>query len=57
MKFINFQRGYQRVRLTPEAFQVDYRVVPYVQQPGAPIVDRATLTVEAGRPGIADVQA
>lgn len=55
IKFTNNQRGYQRVRLSPGSFEVDFRTVPYVSRPGAPLVDRATVTVEAGRPGIAEV--
>ncbi len=55
IKFANAQRGYQRVRVSKEQLLVDYRVVDYVTRPGAPIRDRATLTVRDGRPGIADV--
>ncbi|MFW6598933.1 alkaline phosphatase D family protein [Propionibacteriaceae bacterium Y2011] len=55
IKFTNSQRGYQRVRVTPQTWQVEYRTLPYVDRPGAPISTRAVATVEAGRPGIADL--
>lgn len=50
IKFYNNQRGYVRCRVTPETWQTDYRVLPYVTQPGAPITTRESLTVEAGNP-------
>ncbi len=55
IKFGNVQRGYQRVRVGRETLTVDYRVVPQVTTEGAPISTRASLTVEADRPGIADL--
>lgn len=55
IKFMNVQRGYQRVHLTPQQWQLDYLVLPYVTAPGAPISRRARAIVEAGRPGIADI--
>ncbi|RCK69602.1 alkaline phosphatase [Desertihabitans brevis] len=55
IKFANNNRGYQRVRVSPELLQVDYQVVDAVTTPDAPVRTRATLTVEAGRPGIAGV--
>ena len=49
-KFFNDRRGYVRCRLTPDAWQTDYRVLPYVKQPGAPITTRASFVVENGDP-------
>ena len=59
IKFFNGQRGYVRCELSPETFRADYRVLPYVRQPGAPIYTRASFVVEAGNPGLqtADTQA
>jgi alkaline phosphatase D len=51
MKFCNFQRGYSRVTVTPEELRNDFRVVPYISLPDAPISTRATYVVENGRPG------
>jgi alkaline phosphatase D len=51
MKFCNFQRGYSRVTVTPQELRNDFRVVPYISTPGAPISTRATYVVENGRPG------
>jgi alkaline phosphatase D len=52
IKFFNGQRGYVRCTLTPTEWLADYRVLPYVKQPGATISTRATFTVAAGRPGL-----
>ncbi len=53
IKFYNGQRGYLRCAVTPERWTSDFRVVPYVSRPGAPIETRATFVVEDGRPGAA----
>jgi alkaline phosphatase D len=45
-------RGYVRCELTPEQWRTDYRVVPYVTRPGAPIGTDATFVVESGNPGL-----
>jgi alkaline phosphatase D len=51
VKFYNSQRGYVRCSVTPEAFRADYRIVPYVTRPDAPLQTRASFVVENGRPG------
>ncbi len=51
IKFFQNQRGYVRCHVTPDAWRSDFRVVPSVTQPGAPISTRATYVVEDGRPG------
>ncbi|GAB3753678.1 alkaline phosphatase D family protein [Microlunatus parietis] len=56
VKFGNVQRGYQRVRVRRDALTVDYRVVPHVTTEGAPISTRVSLSVEAGRGGVADIE-
>ncbi|MVA75888.1 alkaline phosphatase [Auraticoccus sp. F435] len=52
IKFANDQRGYQRVRVSRETLEVDYRVLEYVTRPGSPVSTRETMVVESGRPGI-----
>jgi len=52
IKFHNQQRGYVRCAITPKEWRTDYRVVPFVQKPGAPISTRATFVVEDGKPGV-----
>jgi alkaline phosphatase D len=44
------RRGYVRCRLTPDQWQTDFRVVPYIEEPGAPIRTDATFVVEDGTP-------
>jgi alkaline phosphatase D len=51
MRFHNSQRGYVSCRVTPRAWRSDYRVVPYVTRPDAPIETAGSFVVEAGRPG------
>ena len=52
VKFWNDQRGYVRCRLTPDSWQTDFRVLPYVREPGAPITTRASLVLENGDPRV-----
>ena len=49
--FYNNQRGYVRCLLTPDKWQTDYRVLPFVEKPGADISTRVSFVVESGRPG------
>ena len=50
IKFFNAQRGYVRCRVTPDRLQADFRVMPYVTRPDAPIATRASYVVENGTP-------
>jgi alkaline phosphatase D len=54
IKFNNQQRGYVKVSLDQRTCQADYKVVPYVKRPGAPISTRKSFVVEAGNPGLKD---
>ena len=49
--YYNGQRGYVRCAVTPDRWQSDYRVVPFVSRPGADISTSASFVVEDGRPG------
>jgi alkaline phosphatase D len=49
--FYNNQRGYVRCVVTPDKWQTDYRVLPFVEKPGASVTTRASFVVESGRPG------
>jgi alkaline phosphatase D len=51
LRFYNNQRGYVRCDVTRERWRTDYRVVPYVTAPDAPIGTRASFVVEDGRAG------
>lgn len=50
VKYHNGERGYVSCRVTPEQWQANYRTVPYVSRPGAPLHTRASFVVESGRP-------
>jgi alkaline phosphatase D len=51
VKFFNARRGYVRVAVTPDRWTTDFRVLPYVSRPGAPVETRATFVVERARRG------
>ncbi|MFE6926141.1 alkaline phosphatase D family protein [Nocardia sp. NPDC057663] len=51
LKFYNRQRGYVRVDLDHQLWRTDFRVVPFVTRPGAPITTRASFVVQDGVPG------
>ncbi|WP_100331941.1 alkaline phosphatase D family protein [Bacillus xiapuensis] len=57
VKFYNGQRGYVRCRVTPEQWQTDHLVLPYITKPGAPIKTRASFIVENGKPGLQEATA
>jgi len=52
MKFYSARRGYVRCEITPALWRTDYRSVPFIVQPGAPLQTAATFFVEAGTPGV-----
>ncbi|MGW0245458.1 alkaline phosphatase D family protein [Nocardia goodfellowii] len=51
LKFFNAQRGYLRLTVEKSLCRTDFRVVPYVTRPGAPVDTRASYIVEDGTPG------
>ncbi|MED1472113.1 alkaline phosphatase [Bacillus salipaludis] len=55
IKFFNDFRGYVRCKVTPEKWQADYRVVPYVSSQGADITTRASFVFEKDQNGLKEV--
>ncbi|MBH0780798.1 alkaline phosphatase D family protein [Nocardia bovistercoris] len=51
LRFFNAQRGYLRVELDHGMLRNDFRVVPYVSRPGAPVRTRASFVVRDGIAG------
>ena len=51
MKFHHNRRGYVRCEITPGQWTADYRAVPYITRPDAPVETVATFAVEHGRAG------
>lgn len=51
VRFHADRRGYLRARLTPDELRADFRVLPYVSRPGAPVQTRGTFVVTDGTPG------
>lgn len=51
VRFFNQERGYVSCTVTPREWRSNFRTVPFVTRPGAPIVTRATYVVESGRAG------
>ncbi|GAA4558668.1 alkaline phosphatase D family protein [Planotetraspora kaengkrachanensis] len=52
LKFYNNQRGYVLTTIDRDAMTADFKVVPYVQTPGAQAYVRATYVVEDRVPGV-----
>jgi alkaline phosphatase D len=52
IKFVNAQSGYVVCDITHQRWRTEYRVVPFVTAPGAPVSTRAAFEVRAGVPGI-----
>lgn len=52
VKLYNARRGYVRCTLTPAELTSEFKTVPYVLRPGAPIATAARFVTEAGRPGL-----
>jgi alkaline phosphatase D len=52
LKWQNARRGYFTCTVAPEQWRADYRVVPFVTRPDAPITTASSWRVERGRPGI-----
>ena len=52
IKYTNNRRGYVNTRITDGDLRADFRVVPYVSQPGAPVATDASFVVDAGNPGL-----
>jgi alkaline phosphatase D len=52
IKFNSNQRGYVRCAVSREEWRADFRVLPYVKRPGAPISTARSFTIEAGNPGL-----
>ncbi|NSL42760.1 alkaline phosphatase, partial [Streptomyces sp. 8P21H-1] len=55
LKFYNGRRGYVRVTVDRQQARADYRTVPAVTTPGAPVTTAASFVTEAGRPGLEPV--
>lgn len=55
VRLYNNQRGYLRTRFSADEVRVDYRVVPYVSEPGAEARTRASFVIEDGRPGLREL--
>lgn len=48
----NARRGYVRCAVRPDTWRADYRIVPYVSRPGAPVSTASSWRCEHGRPGV-----
>ncbi|MFG2758341.1 alkaline phosphatase D family protein [Streptomyces wuyuanensis] len=55
MRFYDGRRGYVTVTLTTERARADFRTVPAVTTPGAPVSTAASFVTEAGDPGLEPV--
>jgi alkaline phosphatase D len=51
VRYFNAERGYVRCTVTPREWRSDFRTVPYIDKPGAPVRTRASIIVESGKAG------
>jgi len=56
LTFFNDYRGYVRCTVTPDVWQADYRVVPFVTEPGAEISTRASFQYKKDGKGMKEVE-
>ncbi|WP_222721489.1 alkaline phosphatase D family protein [Actinomadura sp. HBU206391] len=52
VKLYNARRGYLSCRMTPAELTSEFKSVPFVRTPGAPLTTTARFVTEAGRPGL-----
>lgn len=50
VKYFSNRRGYVRTRITPEQVTADFRTVPYVTRPGAPVQTGKSFVIPDGVP-------
>jgi alkaline phosphatase D len=43
------------LRFDERELRIDYRAVPYIDRPGAPVSTVASYVVEAGNPGLQEI--
>lgn len=55
IRYYNQRRGYTRCTVTPDEWRTDYRIMPYVREPDAPISTGASFVVQDGVPGVEQV--
>lgn len=48
IKYFSNRRGYVRTRITPDELRADFRTVPFVTRPGAPVATGASFVVPDG---------
>lgn len=51
VRYHSNRRGYVRCEVTRDVWRSDFRLLPYVDRPDAPIATHATWITHAGRPG------
>ncbi|MFI0353064.1 alkaline phosphatase D family protein [Actinomadura sp. 9N407] len=52
IKFTSYQRGYVTCTLNKDTCRADFKVLPYVTRPGAPVSVRKSFVTENGNPGL-----
>ena len=50
IRYFNNRRGYVRTRITADELRVDFRVVPFVSRPDAPVSTGASFVVPDEEP-------
>ena len=51
VRWYNSNRGYVTCEVTPKTWTSHFRVTPFVDKPGSPILTKASFIIENGKPG------
>ena len=52
VQYYNSNRGYVSCDITPDTWTTHFRVTPYVDKPGAPLINEASFLLQSGIPGV-----
>ncbi|QIG44292.1 alkaline phosphatase [Nocardioides anomalus] len=52
LRWVDSRRGYVVLRLAPDRLRADFRTLPFVRRPGAPVSTAATFTLADGERGL-----
>ena len=52
VQYYNSNRGYVSCDITPDTWTTHFRVTPYVDKPGAPLINEASFLLKSGIPGV-----
>ena len=52
VQYYNSNRGYVSCDITPDTWTTHFRITPFVEKPGAPLINEASFLLKSGIPGV-----